>query len=375
LAGFFHERFAGLISRLRHFGNVMPYRLGLVILIVSMIGLSYAKAANLTKNDTQEGGEVLLKGDIAQGDADSLESIVRAAQESSFPVNTLRLDSPGGNLVGGIALARFVRRHPELSIKIDAGAMCASACFLAFSAGASKYASYNSFVGVHAVADDFGKVTEETEAATQTMARISEELGVPAEITAKMIATSPDEIVWLKPDELQSMGVVMLGKPLQSPDSADVTTSIAALDAPHLSSLTATASEAADRGDYATAIRLWRQLAEKGHAASEYNLGEMYYAGKGVAQDYGAAVRWYQRAAERGIPEAQLDVGVAYALGRGVPRDLEKAYMWFSIAAITYPTDKERAEAEKARNLISAHMSSDEIAAAKKLTGGRARSR
>jgi hypothetical protein len=350
----------------------MRYRLGAVILIALMVGLSHAGAANLTRNDPQQGSEVVLKGDIAQGDADTLDSIVRAAQESGFPINTLHLDSPGGSLVGGIALARFVRRHPEISIKIDAGAMCASACFLAFSAGANKSAYYNTFVGVHAVADDFGKVTDETEAATQTMARISNELGVPAEIIAKMIATSPDQIVWLKPEELQKMGVVLLGKPTHS---AKTTASIASLDAPRLSSVIASASEAADHGDYATAVRLWRQLAEKGHGASQYNLGEMYYAGKGVTQDYGAAVKWYQRAAEQGVPEAQLDVGVAYALGRGVPQDLQKAYMWLSIAAITYPTDKERAEAEKARSLISTLMTSDEIMAAKKLTGGWARSR
>src|SRR5262249_49375134 len=151
-------------------------------------------------------------------------------------------------------LSRFVRRHPEISTKIDAGSMCASACFLVFSAGANKFAYYNSFVGVHAVADDFGKVTIETEAATQTMARISHELGVPPEITAKMIATSPDEIVWLKPDELQAMGVVMLGKPPQPSNS-----NIAAFSPPRPTPPIATAAAAADRGDYATAIRLWRQ--------------------------------------------------------------------------------------------------------------------
>src|SRR5579872_2022035 len=141
--------------RLRYPGNVMRYRLGAVILIALMVGLSHAGAANLTRNDPQQGSEVVLKGDIAQGDADTLDSIVRAAQESGFPINTLHLDSPGGSLVGGIALARFVRRHPEISIKIDAGAMCASACFLAFSAGANKSAYYNTFVGVHAVRELF----------------------------------------------------------------------------------------------------------------------------------------------------------------------------------------------------------------------------
>ena len=36
-------------------------------------------------------------------------------------------------------------------------------------------------------------------------------------------------------------------------------------------------------GDYATALREWRPLAEQGNADAQYNLGVMYYNGKGVA--------------------------------------------------------------------------------------------
>ena len=171
------------------------------------------------------------------------------------------------------------------------------------------------------------------------------------------------------------MGVVLTGEPARVADALPEANAMTALEPPVLSSLTKNASEAADRGDYATAIRLWRQLAEHGHGASQYNLGEMYYAGKGVPRDYGAAVKWYQRAAEQGIPAAQLDVGVAYALGRGVPQDLEKAYMWLSIASLTYSTEEGRSQAAKARDLISSHMTPSEITAARKLTGGWARSR
>ncbi len=35
------------------------------------------------------------------------------------------------------------------------------------------------------------------------------------------------------------------------------------------------------RGDYATAIREWRPLAEQGHAEAQYNLGLMYDIGLG----------------------------------------------------------------------------------------------
>ncbi len=40
------------------------------------------------------------------------------------------------------------------------------------------------------------------------------------------------------------------------------------------------------RGDYATALRIFRQLAEQGNASAQYNLGVMYFRGQGVAQDY-----------------------------------------------------------------------------------------
>ncbi|GAB6068870.1 hypothetical protein JCM13664_21910 [Methylothermus subterraneus] len=45
---------------------------------------------------------------------------------------------------------------------------------------------------------------------------------------------------------------------------------------------------AANRGDYATALKEWRPLAEQGDAVAQYNLGVMYDNGLGVPQDYQA---------------------------------------------------------------------------------------
>ena len=39
-----------------------------------------------------------------------------------------------------------------------------------------------------------------------------------------------------------------------------------------------------DRGDYATALRLMRPLAEQGNARAQFNLGVMYTKGQGVPQ-------------------------------------------------------------------------------------------
>jgi TPR repeat protein len=59
---------------------------------------------------------------------------------------------------------------------------------------------------------------------------------------------------------------------------------------------------AAKRGDYATALREWRPLAEQGRAVAQHNLGFMYANGQGVPQDYAAAVKWWRKAAAQVQP-------------------------------------------------------------------------
>ena len=63
--------------------------------------------------------------------------------------------------------------------------------------------------------------------------------------------------------------------------------------------------EAYDRGDYATALKEWRPLAEEGDAASQANLGAMYDEGQGVPQDYVQAHLWFNLAAAQGIKKAR----------------------------------------------------------------------
>ena len=54
--------------------------------------------------------------------------------------------------------------------------------------------------------------------------------------------------------------------------------------------------DAAQAGDFATALQEWTPLAEAGDAQAQYNLGLMYKRGFGVLQDYAEAVRWYRLA-------------------------------------------------------------------------------
>ena len=78
---------------------------------------------------------------------------------------------------------------------------------------------------------------------------------------------------------------------------------------------------AAERGDYATALREWRPLAEQGHVEAQFNLGLMYSEGLDVPQDYAEAAKWFRAAAEKGNVFAPVLLGRMYWAGLGGPRD------------------------------------------------------
>ena len=93
------------------------------------------------------------------------------------------------------------------------------------------------------------------------------------------------------------------------------------------------ADAAYDRGDYATALHLWRPLAEQGDAIAQFNLGIVYANGQGVPQDYAAAVLWFRKAAKQGNDSAQFNLGTMYFKGEGAPQNYATAVSWYREAA------------------------------------------
>ena len=123
--------------------------------------------------------------------------------------------------------------------------------------------------------------------------------------------------------------------------------------------------DAWQRGDYPTAVSIWRPLAAKGDADAAFNLAQAYKLGRGVPTDlaqaktfYGQAARgghsqaaanyglllfqdgdrveampWIQKAADVGDPRAQYVYGTALFNGDLAPRDWPKAYALMTRAA------------------------------------------
>jgi len=90
---------------------------------------------------------------------------------------------------------------------------------------------------------------------------------------------------------------------------------------------------AARAGDFGTALKEWRPLAEQGYALAQFNLGLMYYNGQGVLQDYKEAAKWYRLAAEQGQASAQYSLGLMHFKGQGVPENYKEAAKWYRKSA------------------------------------------
>lgn len=93
-------------------------------------------------------------------------------------------------------------------------------------------------------------------------------------------------------------------------------------------------------------------------------MGIRYQYGFGVAADLSEAVRWTRKAAEQDLAIGQFNLGEFYANGTGVARDIVQSYFWLSLAAA-----KGDDAAAMRRDEIVSSMAPDEIAAGDNLVG------
>jgi uncharacterized protein len=92
--------------------------------------------------------------------------------------------------------------------------------------------------------------------------------------------------------------------------------------------------EAYRRGDFGTALRLFRQAADEGYAPAMSYLADMYGKGEGTPPDFVAARQWYEEAWERGADKwAAYRLGLIYENGLGVEKNSAIADFWTALAS------------------------------------------
>lgn len=118
-----------------------------------------------------------------------------------------------------------------------------------------------------------------------------------------------------------------------------------------------------NKGDYTTAAKEWRPLAEQGVAAAQFNLGLLYLDGHGVPQDPAEAAKWFTKSAEQDYTQAQHNLGAMYGAGQGVKRDYVQAYKWLNICAA-----KGNSGCESQRDLIAKKLKASQLTAAQRMS-------
>ncbi len=116
--------------------------------------------------------------------------------------------------------------------------------------------------------------------------------------------------------------------------------------------------------DAAAAARELKPLAEQGDADAQFNLGSLYYQGRGVPQNYSEALAWMRKAAEAGHLFAQVTLGSIYSEGvQGmIQKDYPQALMWLVFAA-----SQGDMEAMELRDAMASRMTPTQIAEAQRL--------
>lgn len=173
--------------------------------------LHSSNAATLSQRPLKDGSvEVILKGEIATGDAMRTAEYMDAILSQGTRVASLSLNSPGGVIYEGYLLAKLIRMA-EVETVIRQDAVCFSACFMAFIAAPKKYAYYKAKIGVHSASDIDGRESESSAVATLLMVRFTNILGASDSVMGKMAKTPPSKLEILSIKELAEMGVEIYG--------------------------------------------------------------------------------------------------------------------------------------------------------------------
>jgi hypothetical protein len=171
---------------------------------------------------------VLAKGVVTADSARSLQSFVVNGRklpnsDQRYLANYTRVcfDSPGGSLEGGVKLGQVIRKmkldtclapdydesdNPASDAFHDKGAVCASACVLAFAGGMNRSVEERSRLGVHQFYSSSGQIGDSaTQATVVQIAEYLEGTGVSRRLLDLASLVPAQKIFWLNASEVKSV--------------------------------------------------------------------------------------------------------------------------------------------------------------------------
>ena len=247
----------------------------------------------------------------------------RRAFDAHPEIERLYLDSGGGSVQTALLIADDVYRA-GISTFIESDAKCYSACAFIFFAG--KIRQVDGRLGVHQIAGAYGKAdSDDIQINLSDIVKALNEYGVDPKVLEYMLQTSAGEMYIFTQQEIARLGLNRTSQNAPRPTEQAIPEMF---PGPLVDGIVAY-----ERGDYATALKFFRPLAEQGSAEAQFLLGSFYQIGQGVPEDFVEAAKWYRKAAEQGDASAQALLGGMYRDGRGVAEDYAEAVKWYRKAA------------------------------------------
>lgn len=169
-----------------------------------------AVAADVTSTSMGSGGGlsvvgtlIRVTGEFHAGDDRKLK---RALLESDGTV-VVEFESPGGSLIAGLGMGRALWLHGATTAVQD-GAVCASACGLAWLGGERRLMGSGARVGFHAAyyVDDQGRKIE-TGQGNALIGAYLNQLGFSERSVLYITGAAPSGMSWLNPDEAEDLGI------------------------------------------------------------------------------------------------------------------------------------------------------------------------
>ena len=152
-------------------------------------------------------GVLFLKGKIEKG---MYKDFRQAITDNN--IHTLVLESPGGSVFEGVAIAETVFDR-KIKTYIRTNQFCASACSFIFLSGKQRYSLGK--LGVHQIAygeefskskEEVGKIAEAVQTANSAIVQVLEENNTPGFVYKYMFRKTADEMYYFNDDELNQLG-------------------------------------------------------------------------------------------------------------------------------------------------------------------------
>lgn len=150
-----------------------------------------------------------LSGELLADDGEKFAAIARRFRRA-----VIIMDSPGGRLIAGLQIGKIIQLRHYATFSPEGG-QCASACALAWLAGAPRFVQPASRIGFHAAFD--AETREQTGVGNALIGAFLNQLGLSTAAIVFIESPRPDDIAWLSTADARQLGIEVSMLPASRP--------------------------------------------------------------------------------------------------------------------------------------------------------------